>query len=44
MEREASSADFQEVGLRMKMHKGSPKVFLAALLGPAKKAVISDGV
>jgi type VI protein secretion system component Hcp len=40
MQRETSSADFHEIGVRMKMHKGSPKVFLASLLGDAKKATI----
>jgi type VI secretion system secreted protein Hcp len=39
-ERETSSAELQEIGLRMKMHSGSPKVMLASLVGEAKKAVI----
>lgn len=39
-QRETSSANCREVRLRMKMHKGSPKVFLASLLGHAKKATI----
>jgi len=40
MQRETSSAEFHEIGLRMKMHKGSPKVFLASLMGDARKATI----
>jgi type VI protein secretion system component Hcp len=39
-QRETSSAEFEEVRLRMKMHKGSPKVFLASLLGASRKATI----
>jgi type VI secretion system Hcp family effector len=39
-QRETSSAELHEVGLRMKMHKGSPKVFLASLVGDARKGTI----
>ena len=38
--RETSTADLHEIGLCMKMHKGSPKVFMASLMGPAKKGTI----
>jgi type VI protein secretion system component Hcp len=38
--RETSDADLHEIGLRMKMHKGSPKVFMASLMGPCKNATI----
>jgi type VI secretion system secreted protein Hcp len=38
--RETSDADFHEIGLRMNMHKASPKVFLASVMGDAVKAVI----
>ena len=40
MQRETSSADLHEISLRMKMHKGSPKVMTASLVGPARKATI----
>jgi type VI secretion system secreted protein Hcp len=38
--RETSRPDFHEISLRMKLHKGSPKVFLASLMGDARKAKI----
>src|SRR5580700_8627705 len=40
MIRDTSDAALHEVGLSMKMHKGSPKVFLASLVGDSCKAVI----
>src|SRR5260370_30656278 len=39
-QRETSSAELHEIGLRMKMHRGSPRVFLASLVGDARKATI----
>ncbi len=39
-EREASRAEFNDISLRMKMHKGSPKVFMASLMGDAFTAQI----
>jgi type VI protein secretion system component Hcp len=38
--RDTSKPGFHEIGLRMKMHKGSPKVFLASLVGDARTATI----
>jgi type VI secretion system secreted protein Hcp len=40
MMRDTSDADLHEVGLTMKMHKASPKVFLASLVGKPCKAVV----
>jgi type VI protein secretion system component Hcp len=40
MQRRADGAKLREVTLRMKAHKGSPKVFLASVFGPAQKATI----
>jgi type VI secretion system secreted protein Hcp len=40
MARRSDGARLNEVTLRMKMHKGSPKVFLASLTGGAQKAKI----
>ncbi len=40
MLRDTSDADLHEIGLSMKMHKASPKVFLASLVGKACKAEI----
>jgi type VI protein secretion system component Hcp len=38
--RDTSDPELHEIGLRMKMHKGSPKVFMASVQGPPVKAVI----
>src|SRR5437762_2237201 len=40
MQRETSNAELEEIALTMKMNKGSPKVFLAALAGRARKATL----
>jgi type VI secretion system Hcp family effector len=39
-QREVSNAELLEIGLRMKMHKASPRVFLASLVGKARDASI----
>jgi type VI secretion system secreted protein Hcp len=40
MQRETSSARLANVKLGMRLHKGSPKVMMASLLGDARKATI----
>jgi type VI secretion system secreted protein Hcp len=38
--REASTSAFQEISLRMKMNAASPKVFMASVMGDARKATV----
>ncbi len=40
MIRNTSDAAVHEIGLRMRMHKGSPKIMMASVVGDACKAVI----
>jgi type VI secretion system secreted protein Hcp len=40
MMRDTSDAELHEIGLRMKMHKGSPQVFVASVAGHACDAEI----
>jgi type VI protein secretion system component Hcp len=39
-QRDTNDADLHEIGLRMKMHKGSPKVFMSSVVGTPCKALI----
>jgi type VI secretion system secreted protein Hcp len=39
-QRDTSDADLHEIGLTMKMHKGSPKVFMSSVAGTPCKAEI----
>jgi type VI secretion system secreted protein Hcp len=39
-QRDTNDPEFREVGLRMRMHKGSPKVFMASVVGKPVKAQI----
>lgn len=40
MMRDTSDAELHEIGLRMKMHKGSPQMFVASVCGEACEAEI----
>jgi type VI secretion system secreted protein Hcp len=40
MQRESSVASLEEITIGMPMHKGSPKVFMASVVGKAKSATI----
>jgi type VI secretion system secreted protein Hcp len=40
MQRETTNPEFEEISLTMPMHKGSPKVFMASIVGKAKTVTI----